>query len=101
MTEARTDMANETPILALSDCECQCSEAGPRPLRGRKPGDDYLLALRRLDLQPTICPSSRQVLAIGTLGHDTFEAITLGLVEKFLAEGWAVTAKCDQFVLRQ
>src|SRR3954454_15574329 len=101
MTEARTDVTNEAPLLALPNGERQCSEAGPRPSRGCKAGNDDLLSFRRLDLQPIIRPGSRQVLAFGALGHDAFQAVTLGLLKEFRAKGCAVMAKCEQFMLRQ
>ena len=53
------------------------------------------------NLQPIIRTGSRQVLAIGALGHDPFEAVTVRLMEEFRAEGSAVMAECDQFMLRQ
>ena len=95
MAEARTYVTNEAPFLAFADGERQCSEKGPRPSRGCKAGNNDLLAFRRLDLQPIICTGSRQVLAIGALGHDAFEAATVGLMEEFLAEGSTVITKRD------
>src|SRR3954470_2071913 len=100
MAEARTYVANEAPFLALANGECQCSETRPRPSRGCKAGNNDLLSFRRFDLQPIICTSARQVWAIGALGHDAFPAVTLSLYEEFRAEGRAVIAKHDQFVLR-
>src|SRR5436190_5482675 len=101
MAEARTYVANESPFVALADGERQCSEKRPRPPRGCKAGNNDLLSFRRFDLQPIICSSARQILAIGALGHDAFAALTVGLCEELRAEGRSVIAKRDQFVLRQ
>src|SRR5689334_18179693 len=101
MAETGTYVTDEAPFLALADGERQCSETRPRPSRGCKAGNDDLLAFRRLDLQPIICTRSRQVLAVGALGHDAFEAAPVGLSEEFRAEGRAMMAKRDQFVLGQ
>src|SRR5215204_1333730 len=101
MTEARTNVSYEAPLLALAYGERQCSEAGSRSFRGCETGNDDLLAFRRLDLQPVICPRPRKVWAIGALGHDAFQAVTVGLRKEFRAEGCAVMAKRDQFVFRQ
>src|SRR4051812_18717947 len=38
---------------------------------------------------------------LSALGHDAFEAVTVSFSKEFRAEGRAVTAKSDQFVLRQ
>ena len=37
MTEARADVTNKAPVLALADGERQCSEAGPSPPGAVKP----------------------------------------------------------------
>jgi hypothetical protein len=89
MAEARTYVTDEAPFFAFADGKRQCSETRPRPSRGCKAGNNDLLAFRRLNLQPIICTGSRQVLAVGALGYDAFEAATFGLSEEFRAEGRA------------
>src|SRR5215218_565899 len=70
MAEASTYVTNETPIVALPHGKYECSETRPRPLGSCKASNDDLLAFGCLDLEPVICSNSRQILAMGALGHD-------------------------------
>src|SRR4051812_46421349 len=101
MAKARTYVTDEPPCLPLAHGHHQGSKTRSRLLGSCKPRNHDLLAFRGLHLQPLICSESRQVLAIGALGHDPFEAAALCLTKEFRAEGAAVLAKRDQFVPRQ
>ena len=41
------------------------------------------------------------VSAVGPLGHDAFEALSLRFLVEFCPEGLAVTAECNQLMARQ
>src|SRR6185503_12083032 len=101
MVETRAYVTDEAPFLTLAQGEHQCSETRSRPSGGCKAGNDDLLAFRRLDLQPIICTGSREVLAIGALGHDTFEAVTVGFLKEFSAALLTVAAELYQLVAWQ
>lgn len=101
MAEAGPDMADVTLSTAFPHRENKSPEEWPGAPRRREPGDHHFLPLRRLDLKPVRTPGARRVHAIGALGHDAFQSLSLGFREERRTIRVTVTAERDQLVARQ
>src|SRR3954465_11148892 len=101
VAEASADMSDGAPSVAFPHGEDQGAEERPGAPGRREAGDHHFLSLCRLDLQPIRGPASGRINAVGTLGHDPFEALPLGLGEEFLTVPLALISEGDEFVARQ
>jgi len=64
MAEAGADMAEIAPVIALPNCESKRSEKWPCFPPRSEAGDDNLLPLGGLDLEPIICARPGQIFAV-------------------------------------
>src|SRR3954469_14508131 len=96
VAEAGADVSYVAPCFVFAHGEDQGAEERPGAPRRREPGDYYFLSLCRLDLQPVGTAASGCVRTVGTLRHQAFQTLSLGLGEEFHAVLLAVTAEGDQ-----
>src|SRR5437016_4541996 len=101
VAEASADMSDVAPCVAFPHGKDEGAEERPGAPGRREPGDHYFLALCRLDLQPIRGAASGRIGAVGTLRHDAFQALPLGLGEEFRTIPFAVSAEGDELVARQ
>src|SRR5438105_2938221 len=73
LVETRPDVPDVLEFARFVEAEDERAEVLPRPLRLGPPGDDRLLALLRLDLEPVGRPPF-DVRAAAALRDDPFEA---------------------------
>ena len=99
--EPRADMTDIPPAVILAHREGQRSKERPGALWSREAGNNDFLTLRGLYLQPVVSTGTGQIFAVCALGHDPFEAFSLGFLKEFSAALLTVAAEFYQLVARQ
>src|SRR5262245_36710736 len=100
MREPRAHMPDIQPSAFVAHGEHQRTKPGPCSPRRREPHDHGFLTLARLDLEPVLAARAGEVTALGTLGHDAFEAQLVGLLEQPNAMLRPMLAVDEQDILR-
>src|SRR3984885_7657187 len=96
VAEARADMPDIAPGVAIADRKDEGSEEGARFLRSRKSRDHDSLALRGFALEPLVRAGARQIFAACAFCHDAFKALAPGFLKEHRSESLAVAAEGNE-----
>jgi hypothetical protein len=99
--EPSANMTDIPPAVILPHREGKRSKERPCALWSREPGNNDFLTLRGLYLQPVVSTGTGQVFAVGALGHDPFEAFSLGFLKEFSTALLTVATELYQLVARE